>query len=70
MIAPIRPPQESSARRKRAFTQARRAVAAALLGEPETSPGPSLISSWKSWLLAGWLVGVLAAYVVTLFWSP
>jgi hypothetical protein len=69
MIAPIRPPQEASWRRKRAFTQARRAVAAALLGEPVAAPSPPLISRWKSWLIATWLVGVLGAYLVTLFWS-
>jgi hypothetical protein len=69
MIAPLRQPRESSSRRSPSFLRARRAVAAALLGQTQSPPSAPLIAPGRAWLMAAWMVGVFVVYVVTLVWS-
>lgn len=69
MIAPLRQPQEPTVRRNQSFRRARHAVAAALLGQPESTPKLPQYAPWKAWLMAGWMCVVFCVYVVTLVWS-
>jgi hypothetical protein len=68
MSAPARPHTETRAADSDAkLRRARQFVAESLIGE-DADPAPAVpaITPWKAWLMCGWLVVVVACYVVTL----
>ncbi len=68
MIAPIRLPDPQTAEERRRLREARRVVAAALLGQPgeEGAQRRPRIAAWKAWAFALWVVGATGAYAAAM----
>jgi len=71
MIAPLREIEPQPAEVRRRFRQARRLIAATLLGpsgEPAGQAPP--VPAWQAWLLAAWVVTVTLACSLFAFGFP
>ncbi len=49
---------------RRAWRHARRAVAAALLGNPADELSAPPVSAWRAWLFVAWLLAVTIGYLL------
>lgn len=67
MIAPLRLPDPSAAEETCRLREARRVVAAALLGGPsDAADRPKPVAAWKAWLFAAWVVIATGAYLAAM----
>jgi hypothetical protein len=72
MIAPLRPPYETSGARIRReqLSRARRLMAAMLLHTGESSSQAPAMNAWQAWLLTLWAIVVSGCYLHAMFGLP